>query len=230
MTRPARDVPIRNAATVIAFRGGKRPEVLMGQRGAKAAFMPDKVVFPGGAVDAQDATIPLDGLPEVSCLSRLGADRAAPTPQALLAAAIREVWEETGLILGVPGCWPDPPSDWVGFAATGHRPDARGLRFIFRAVTPPGRPRRFDARFFLVSADRLRGEISGDGELANLHWIPLDAVRNYNLPFITQVVLAELPELIATDSPPKSVPFFHGDDEQILFDSLGGRAPLEMPQ
>ena len=236
MASASADVPIRDAATLIVFRGGRSsdagPEILMGQRGARAAFMPDKVVFPGGAVAPGDDAVALAGAPSESCLTRLTTD-AGPTPQTLLAAAIRELWEETGLILGRPGAWSDPPGDWAGFAAAGFRPDATGLRFVFRAITPPGRPRRFDARFFLVSADRLSGDhgsglLSGDGELSNLQWIALDRVRGFNLPFITQVVLAELPVLLADDTPPRAVPFFDGQSEEILMQTLAGRSPLDV--
>ena len=52
---------IRHASTVIVLRDRlTKPRVLMGQRGATAAFMPNKFVFPGGAVDAEDAEIPLN--------------------------------------------------------------------------------------------------------------------------------------------------------------------------
>lgn len=140
------DLPIRAAATVIlARKTATGPQILMGQRGAGAVFMPSKYVFPGGAVDAADADVPL--------ATPLAADQAAllaaaPGPQALAAAAIRELWEETGLALGRPGHWPGPvPAGWEGFAARGLCPAADGLRLVFRAITPPGRPRRFDARF-----------------------------------------------------------------------------------
>ena len=68
---------IRDAATIIVLRDrATRPAVLMGQRGANASFMPSKFVFPGGAVDAIDAEVPLAGpLPE-PCLSRLAEDSA----------------------------------------------------------------------------------------------------------------------------------------------------------
>jgi len=229
MTTP--NPPIKDAATLILHRPGPEngtPEILMGQRGARAAFMPDKFVFPGGALSDQDAGVALAGLPAPLCLDRLSAENAGPCASAIMAAAIRELWEETGLLLGQPGPWHDtPPPEWESFAATGQRPDASGLRFMFRAVTPPGRTRRFDARFFLVDGRQAQGEIGGDGELSNLQWIPLDQVRRFNLPFITQVVLAELPGLLAHDQPPANLPYFHATDEEVLFAQLKGKSPLD---
>lgn len=216
---------IRDAATVILFRRPEAPEVLMGQRGAGAAFMPSKVVFPGGAVDPGDHAVTLAGQPDMSCMGRLSEGASPEVSHALVAAAVRELWEETGLILGAPGFWPDPPGDWAGFAARGYRPSGAGLRFVFRAITPPGRPRRFDARFFLVSADQVQGDPEDFGaasdELSNLQWIPLSEVRHFDLPFITEVVLAEVAALIRLGTAPETVPFFHNDDEESLFLRLG---------
>lgn len=229
MTRPDKTA-VRDAATVIVVRDrDTRPSVLMGQRGAKAAFMPNKFVFPGGAVDAEDATAahalarPLPAL----CRDRLAEDETTATPEALAAAAARELWEETGLLLGQPGAWPvDPPADWRSFADTGHVPVADGLQFVFRAITPPGRPRRFDARFFLLDADHLAGDIDDFGaatdELSHLQWIDLAEVRRFDLPFITEVVLAEIAARLPGLDAPDSVPFFRNDDEESLFLRLRG--------
>ncbi len=191
--------PVRDAATVILVRrDGDTPAVLMGLRGAGAAFMPNKYVFPGGAVDAGDAAVPLAAPLQPACLSRLNEPPGEPgRGQMLAAAAIRELWEETGLRLGRPGQWSvTPPADWAGFAETGLVPDPSALRFVFRAITPPGRPRRFDARFFLADAAHIAGDPDDFSracdELSHLHWVALSEARALNLPFITEVVLGEV--------------------------------------
>lgn len=225
---------IRDAATIIVVRNRHTdPQILMGQRGAKAAFFPNKFVFPGGAVDAADAEVPLlTALPEV-CRARLLEDAPRDMSNALAAAAIRELWEETGLILGKPGDWPDAPEDWAGFAAQGYRPDAAALQFVFRAITPTGRPRRFDARFFLLDADHIISDLddfsAACDELSHLQWIPLPKVREFDLPFITEVVLAEVAARLDQAEPPVSVPFYKNDEEQNLFLRLKGVGPLTGP-
>lgn len=178
MTPP--EPAIRLAATLILAREGR---ILMGQRGAAAAFMPSKYVFPGGSVDASDQwSGPLPLSP--SCAARLG-----PEAGPVVAAALRELTEETGLSL---------------------RRDAP-LRYVFRAITPPGRTRRFDARFFLADAAGLAEDPDdlsrADAELSHLHWIGLAEARALDLPFITEVVLAEITNLLNGGTQP-GVPFF----------------------
>ncbi|MYM54767.1 NUDIX hydrolase [Thalassovita mangrovi] len=223
---------IRDAATVIVLRNRTtNPHVLMGQRGSKAAFMPNKFVFPGGAVDAEDADVPLaTHLPQV-CRERLLEDSERDMSHALAVAAIRELWEETGLVLGQKGAWDmPPPADWASFAATGHLPSAHPLQFVFRAITPPGRPRRFDARFFLIDADEIASDLddfsAACDELSHLQWIPLPEVREFDLPFITEVVLAEVAARAHDMTPPASVPFFKNNEEENLFLRLKGKGPM----
>ncbi|MBE2274974.1 MAG: NUDIX hydrolase [Rhodobacteraceae bacterium] len=197
---------IRPAATMIlARRDGGAVRILMGQRGAGTAFMPSKYVFPGGAVDPGDG---LEGaLPLAErCIRRLAAGGMPAT--ALVGAALRELAEEAGLALR-PG-WPSP----------GVPP----LRFVFRAITPPGRTRRFDAAFFLAEATALAGDpddFSGaDGELAHLHWIGLAEARALDLPFITEVVLAEVTNLLSGGDQP-GVPFFDNSGPVPTFRRIG---------
>ncbi|MEO1000204.1 MAG: NUDIX hydrolase, partial [Pseudomonadota bacterium] len=194
------DVPVRDAATVILMRrdAAAGPRVLMGQRGAKAAFMPSKFVFPGGALDPEDHVPDLGTPLAPRCTARLEARAPAGLARPLARAAVREVWEETGLALGTR----DPaaeaaagtaPEGWRAFLGRGLLPRLDALSFVFRAVTPPGRTRRFDARFFLADAGAIEGDpddFSGaEAELSHLHWVPLREARDLELPFITEVVL-----------------------------------------
>lgn len=209
------DTPIRDAASVVLLRDARTdPKVLMGQRGKTAAFMPNKYVFPGGAVDLSDGDVALAEYPDAVSMTRLGMRSASGLAHAIVASAIREVWEETGMRFGVPG---DPPAqtdpDWDGFYATGLRPSARGFQYFFRAITPPMRPRRFDARFFVVNAETAIGDLDdfsqAQDELSHLHWVRLEDARALNLPFITEVVLSEVAALARSGAAPQSVPFFN---------------------
>jgi 8-oxo-dGTP pyrophosphatase MutT (NUDIX family) len=222
---PEAERPIRDAATIILVRdAATAPRVLMGQRGARAAFMPSKFVFPGGAVDPADLSVPLAGPLAGDCHARLSRLSGGAAPEALAAAAIRELWEEAGLLLGRPGAWPPDaaPADWAGFAAAERLPAADALTFVFRAITPPGRTRRFDARFFLADADS--GALAGDAddfsgahdELSNLAWLPLSQAARLDLPFVTAVVLAEVAARLAGDRT-RAVPFFKNDTGRSEF-------------
>ena len=212
---------IRNAATVIVVRNKHdNPSVLMGQRGVNAAFMPSKFVFPGGAVDDQDLSIDIKKSINEVCKNRLLKENENGPWNALVAAAIRELFEETGQIIGVEQEWLEPPSSWRGFAKTGYVPDASHMSFVFRAITPPGRPRRFDARFFLIQAEALRTNLDdfsmASDELSHLQWIPLTDTKSFDLPFITQVVLAEIAGNLMNSGPPAQVPFFQNTTEESI--------------
>lgn len=208
---------IRDAATVILVRrDAGAPRVLMGQRGATAAFMPDRFVFPGGAVDPCDlelgARVRRDDV-DPTLLLHSRPEVAAALPY----AGIRELWEETGLRLGAPAAPAGDalPESWRDFFETGLAPTTSALRFVFRAVTPSGRPRRFDARFFLADASALAGSADdfdrASGELRHLRWVDLAEARRLPLPFITEVVLSELEATLAGGPPRQGVPFFrHG--------------------
>lgn len=223
------DPKIVDAATLILIRNpDTSPAVLMGQRGAKAAFMPNKFVFPGGAVDDDDHKVDLAQRISEPCFTRLEADQSPGLAKPIIAAAIRELWEETGLALGQSGNWNSAiPSNWQTYANAGFVPSGDGIHFVFRAITPPGRTRRFDARFLIADAARISGnpdDFSGaSGELSNLRWVALNQVNKINLPFITEVVLAEIAAALPNIGAPQSVPFFNNRDEQNLLERIGRR-------
>ncbi len=222
------EIPIRNAATVVIRRmvNGK-PFILMGQRGKNASFMPNKFVFPGGAIDEQDKEAELAFELEEKAINSLTFLARNIEPRAIIAGAIREVWEETGLrILGrkkIPGLFNSELSEWKSFSSDGFLPNPIGLDFFFRAITPPGRPRRFDARFFICNSDEICGNLDdfseASTELSNLQWIALDAVSKLELPFITEIVLAEVAAREERGKNPEGIPFFDYSDEnsQISF-------------
>jgi len=223
---PPKDA-IRNAATVVVIRrDGGVPRVLMGQRGKGAAFMPSKFVFPGGAFDPGDHLIQAASPLAPLCRRQLARRAATDLADALAMAAIRELWEETGLALALPaGPRPaDIPEHWQSFFAAGHHPAADALEFIFRAITPPGRPRRFDARFFLAGAARIVGSPDdfsrADSELGFLSWLPLDEARRLDLPFVTGVVLAEIQAREAHPAVERPAPFFFHEGGRSFIEPL----------
>lgn len=212
-----RAVRPRDAATLIVVRrDAGHPRVLMGKRAAGHKFMPNKFVFPGGKVDVGDVRIrpPHDLHPEV--LKRLARGCSPSRARGLAMAAIRETYEETGLILGEP----DTPTmktrspHWRDFLQHGVNPRLDSLHLVARAITPPYRVRRFDARFFMAEADLIQGEVheapQGSGELLQIHWVSIDDALELDLPNITRVVLGEVQRrLLEGHAPADEGPFIH---------------------
>jgi len=220
-------VPVRDAATVILVRrDGPETRLLMGQRGQAAVFMPSKFVFPGGAVDPGDGDVARLAPPPPALAEALGVRAAPDLGPALAMAAIRELWEESGLALAESGASSPAglPADWEAFFAAGHRPAPEHLNFIFRAITPPGRPRRFDARFFMVEAEAIRGDLDDFSlaceELSHLSWVTLSAARALDLPFITEIVLAEVEARLAAPGSHRRVPFFNHAGGRSFIDPI----------
>jgi 8-oxo-dGTP pyrophosphatase MutT (NUDIX family) len=168
----------RDAASLIIWRDGPEgAEVLMGRRSRRAAFVPDFFVFPGGRLDPADrlvrAATPLD--PDSA--RRMGVRGDAALAEALALAAVRETSEETGLLLaevGDVGAVEHP--EWAHWRKLDSAPGLHRLRYFGRAITSPSSPIRFHARFFVVRADELRGELAGSGELSELGFYPATEV------------------------------------------------------
>ena len=194
----------RDAATLIVIdRSASEPRVLMGRRHQGHKFMPGKFVFPGGGTEPSDRQMNVAGaLPlavEAKLMARVTGGGSVGRARALGLAAIRETFEETGLLIGASdmGAPENPPAGaWSDFAKHGVFPNLDVLHFIARAITPPRRPKRFDARFFAVDASEIAHKVDGitgpESELVELVWQPLPQAMALDLPTITGVVLKEL--------------------------------------
>jgi 8-oxo-dGTP pyrophosphatase MutT (NUDIX family) len=181
--------------------------------------MPGKYVFPGGRVDKSDNRVPVAApiTSELEANLLKGSPRIVPSrARALAVAAIREACEETGLCLGrkVDGATRKLPGVWEAFSDAGLLPDPSGLFLIARAITPPGRIKRFDTRFFTADASsiahRVEGVVHADAELVELVWVELGSAHLADAHAMTKNVLNELDRRLATgplrhDAP---VPFF----------------------
>jgi 8-oxo-dGTP pyrophosphatase MutT (NUDIX family) len=186
----------RDAATLILTRqsaGGV--ELLMGRRHEGHRFMPNMWVFPGGRIDRSDAYIEPARPLRPDVVARLGIGCTPRRAQAIALAGIRETFEETGLRVGRPaeGTVPKAPSRiWADFLETGIVPALDMLDYVARAITPPYRPIRFHARFFMADAAHAQGEAKPSAELVELKWLPIEAARRLDLPRITAIVLDEI--------------------------------------
>ena len=195
----------RDAATLILIdRSDATPKVLLGRRHAGHKFMPGRFVFPGGRVERDDGRVPvatpLAAAVEAQLLKRV----RRPNPskaRAFAIAAIRETFEETGLLIGQkqaaePGGHDAGKQGATLFDRAGVYPDLASIRFIARAITPPGRPRRYDTRFFAADveaiAHRVDGIVGPDAELVELVWLPISEVERLDMSTITKVALKEL--------------------------------------
>ena len=208
----------KDAATLLLIRSdGPRPRVLMGRRHRGHAFMPDKWVFPGGRIHPSDFRVPAASelRPEVTAALARGCTPGRA--RALAMAAIRETWEETGLLLGHAAARHPSRGEWRGFLERA-RPNLAALDYVARAVTPPARTRRFDARFFVADASALIAlePDGGSGELGELEWFDWHEAAALDLPQITRAILAEV--ALRLEAPGRPIPFyrFERGDHRLL--------------
>ena len=209
----------KDAAALILLRDGDHgPEALMGRRHSRHVFMPEVYVFPGGRVDRGDARVRVASPLRADVEERLTRACSPARARALAVAAIRETYEETGFILAQPlgSARGAVKPDWRGFHDKGLAPALDLLDFVCRATTPPGEPRRFNARFFLADAADLRGEQGGGPELEDIRWVPIEPASELPIANITRCVLSEVRRLLAAPPPPgqrRAVPTYRYVDE-----------------
>lgn len=186
----------RDAASIILFdRSSSVLRVLMGQRSNAHVFMPGAYVFPGGKRDPRDHALPFSGDLHPAVLTSLAASAARRLSEAgaraLALAAARELFEETGVDLGLEA----------------NGPDLSRFRYVARAITPPGNVRRYDTRFFCCYADELGLDtrLTRDSEeLSNVQWLDMTDLSGLNMPKITRTVLEDVTNFMIGDP---SLPF-----------------------
>jgi 8-oxo-dGTP pyrophosphatase MutT (NUDIX family) len=201
------------ASLVLVKRERKTVRVLMAERHSSHVFLPGRFVFPGGRLEAGDLrlVIPSDLRPEVR--AKVAAGTGLAKARGLALAAVRETFEETGLMVGarVPPSGRTRSPGWARFFARGIVPKLERLEFIARAVTPPGRPRRFDARFFMADAEDIAGSVDTKettGELLNPVWLTLKEAREARVLPITRCVLSEVEARLTGGGGGRPVPFY----------------------
>lgn len=200
----------KDAATLLLLDlDGDVPSVLMGRRSRKLAFMPGLYVFPGGRTDRSDATAPRTGELHDGDLARLtrsfGARGSRNKAEAIALSAIRETWEETGLMIAASGDGNGAKSgtDWTAFENAGVTPDLSALRYVARAITPPGQVRRFNTRFFAAKRSSVTNpdglHANAEEEIEDVCWVPLPEVQDLPVHPITMVMLEAVTERLAGD-------------------------------
>jgi 8-oxo-dGTP pyrophosphatase MutT (NUDIX family) len=201
---PETPAPAHPSATIVLMRAGRAAlEVLLLRRVRTAGFVPGAFVFPGGRVDADDA-LPalidrLDGLSAERAGARLGLSPDADPPAiAYYVAALREAFEETGLLVGrdhsgaPSGCAAADPGmrallaelreDEDRFPSVldrvGCRMDGGALEYIGHWITPVIEPRRYDTRFFAAAVPAGQEALIHEAELSEAVWLtPAEALE-----------------------------------------------------
>lgn len=211
---PDTPVTARPAATIVLMREGTGGlETLLLRRVRTSGFVPGAYVFPGGRVDADDAGPRLldrtRGLTAESAAGRLGLPLDADPPAAAYAiAAIREAFEETGLLVGrrsdgtpVPPAATDPEVarqrarllvDEDLFAdvldSLGARLEGSAVEYVAHWITPEVEPRRYDTRFFAAAVEGETPVSVHAAEMTDFVWIrpaaALDASRAGKMPMV----------------------------------------------
>jgi 8-oxo-dGTP pyrophosphatase MutT (NUDIX family) len=176
----------RDAASLILLRGlGRDLEVLAGRRPLHVKFMPGVHVFPGGAIDPPDR-IPWS--PET------GSDALGPRLARSARAALRETWEEVGVLVGrSAGPHPARPATrQIERAYHEHGVEAALdlLTYVGRAITPSHSHRRFNTRFFFSDGANVHGEPTSSEELEDVRWYPIGRSPLESFRDVTRFMLA----------------------------------------
>lgn len=202
------------AATIVLICGPKdNPRILMGQRASRHDFMPSVYVFPGGRVDRGDSYAAYEGDLSPRTETILEAAYSPRRARALVLAAIRETYEETGLCLTRPLSGPaksiSHPS-WRALAAKDQTADMDGIEVFGRAITPPHRHKRFDTWFFVKDMNcETPPPASDSNELLNVDWFTFDQIEDLKTHRATDMMLMVLKKYLSHDTAPRRIFFNH---------------------
>ncbi len=190
---------IKDAASLIVVKNpATRPQVLLGKRAASNRFMPNRYVFPGGGLQAEDYRTAVLSALDSTYTGPMGVRGNRDKARALACAAVRETFEETGLLLSTPEQLRDithrrPPDSTAAQPA----PMLGQVQYIGRATTPVGLPMRFNARFFVAPAERFCGQLQDSDELSRLDWFEPRQWPDLSLAGITMFILQNLDRILA---------------------------------
>ncbi len=201
-----RAVRPRDAATLILVRkDGPKPRMLMGRRSSAHSFMPNLWVFPGGRTDRSDYRAPSATELRPAVAAALDRHLRPRRGRALAMAAVRETFEEAGLLLARPAPARRSAGPWRDFLAQGALPDLAALDVVGRAITPPMIAKRFDTWFLMADAERLVSleRQTDTGELEEIAWLEVSEALDLSLPQITRVIIEEAVQRLADPSRPR---------------------------
>ncbi len=208
---PRRPVRARDAASLILLRlEDCEQRVLVGRRPPEARFLPGRYVFPGGAVEPDDSRVRWASELNADMVDAMAVCGKGIRARSLAMAAVRETFEETGLLLTEPGdVGPVRSPTWSAMRTRGVAPALQRLAYVGRAITPVPSPIRFHARFFVVDAQYTMGELGGDSELEDLHWCPVGELVRLPAIEVQSFMLAHaVATLTCNDSETTSKPLF----------------------
>lgn len=176
----------RDAASLILLRGaGRELEVLAGRRPLHLKFMPGVYVFPGGAIDPPD---------RVAWSVESGTEALAPRLAHSARAALRETWEEAGVLIGRPAGSPPTASARApieqAYRERGLSAAIDLLTYVGRAITPSHSSRRFNTRFFVGDGGDVFGEPAASEELEDVRWHPIGREPLESFRDVTRFMLA----------------------------------------
>jgi len=183
---PQKPVHPRHAASLVIYeKRGDDIAILMGKRAKGHRFLPNVYVFPGGRVDTADATMIAKAPLKSDVKTQLS--EPADMADAIAAAAVRETYEETGLVIG-------------DVNAGNLVPDFSNLQYVARAITPSISPIRFNTRFLMIEAEHTSGTLGGSGELIDLKWVTVQEAFKMQLVDVTEFVLDESVKKLSTST------------------------------